>query len=461
MKSSLLNSLFDEEERRPLSISELNDQVKAELERRFSSVWIEGEIVNFKSAASGHWYFTLSDGDSQIRAACYVRNNMRIKFKPFDGLQVQVRGKITLYAPRGDYQILVESLQPVGEGALRVAYEQIKSKLESEGLFDAGHKRELPFLPRRVGVVSSPNGAAFHDILNVISRRTRSVTVTLIPTRVQGEFAGEEIAAAVQLANRHNRSADDNERLDVLIVGRGGGSAEDLWSFNEEIVARAIFDSEIPVISAVGHEIDFTIADLVADMRAPTPSAAAEIVAESEDSIAEFIIRCQKSFVRSLGFKVFSLGSRLQQVENSPGFVQFPRRISDLYSDVDEFQIRIGQGIDEVLTQKKQRLDLLRNRISPVRLAANISGQKTLLAVLSEKQTAAIRKRVKRKDEEMLISTARLESLSPLAVLSRGYSIAKSSGAILRNAASVKTGDNLEIVLSKGKIKAEVLETEN
>ncbi len=198
MKSSLLQSLFDEEERRPLSVSELNEQVRNAIERQFSSVWVEAEILNFVAANSGHWYFTLHDGDSQLKAACYVRNNSRIRFQPFDGLQVRVRGKLSVYQPRGEYQILVESLQPVGEGALRVAFEQIKLKLGKERLFDEEFKRELPLLPKRVGVVTSPNGAAFHDVLNVLSRRTKTVNITLIPTRVQGETAGGENEGAVK-----------------------------------------------------------------------------------------------------------------------------------------------------------------------------------------------------------------------------------------------------------------------
>jgi exodeoxyribonuclease VII large subunit len=237
---SLLQSLFDDEERRPLSVSELNAQVRGELERRFASVWVEGEVVNFVAAKSGHWYFTLHDGTSQLRAACYRGANYRIKFQPFDGLQVRVRGRLTLYEPRGEYQILVESLEPVGEGALRVAFEQIKSKLEAEGLFSPQLKRKLPLLPRRVGVVTSPNGAAYFDILHVLSRRTRSVHIVLIPTRVQGESAGEEIREAIRFANQYNKKAAKNERIDVLIVGRGGGSDEDLWDFNEERIARTI-----------------------------------------------------------------------------------------------------------------------------------------------------------------------------------------------------------------------------
>ena len=321
MKSPLLDSLFDEEERRPLTVSELNEQVKRALERGFSSVWLEGEIVNFIAANSGHWYFTLHDGFSQLKAACFIRNNMRIRFKPFDGLQVRVRGKLSVYQPKGEYQILVESLQPVGEGALKVAFEQIKNKLAKEGLFDEELKRPLPYFPKRVGVVTSPNGAAFHDILNVLGRRTKTVHITLIPTRVQGETAGEEIENAIKLANRLNKAAE--EKIDVLIVGRGGGSAEDLWAFNEERVARAIRNSEIPVISAVGHEIDYTIADFTADVRAATPSAAAEIVAENEENLENFILQRKQDLIQLINYKILQRQNHLQELIFASVFHEF------------------------------------------------------------------------------------------------------------------------------------------
>ncbi|MBC7901129.1 MAG: exodeoxyribonuclease VII large subunit, partial [Saprospiraceae bacterium] len=291
MPSELLQSLFDMEERRPLSVSELNAQVRSEIERRFASVWVEGEITNFMAARSGHWYFTLGDGSSQMKAACYKGSNYKIRFQPFDGLQVRVRGRLTLYEPRGEYQILVESLEPVGDGALKVAFEQIRGKLELEGLFDEALKRPMPPFPKRIGVVTSPTGAAFFDILHVLSRRARSASVILIPTRVQGETAGEEISRAIRYANEFNLTAELKDQIDVLIVGRGGGSSEDLWAFNEELVARTIRASGIPIISAVGHEIDFTMADFVADMRAATPSAAAEIVAQREEDIQNHLER--------------------------------------------------------------------------------------------------------------------------------------------------------------------------
>ncbi len=459
MKSKLLESLFDDQERRPLTVSELNEEVKGVLERGFASVWIEAEIVNFVAANSGHWYFTLHDGFSQLKAACYIRNNMRIRFQPFDGLQVRVRGKLSVYQPKGEYQMLVESLEPVGEGALKVAFEQIKAKLKKEGLFDEDLKRDLPFFPRRVGVITSPNGAAFHDILNVLSRRTRTVHVTLIPTRVQGESAGEEIERAIKLANKYNRNS--GEKIDVLIVGRGGGSSEDLWAFNEERVARAIRNSEIPIISAVGHEIDFTIADFVADRRAPTPSAAAEIVAESEDQIEAFIEQKTEDLFQLINYKLLVSRSDLQELALSPVFVEFPQKIKDWQYAVEDFSEKLNDILAEKLKSKEKQLDILTNRLSPIKLAARLSENKIRLALLEQKQTAAIKKIIDSKDEKLKISMASLDALSPLSVLKRGFSIVETeNGEILRDTEKVKVNDNVKIRLAKGEILAKVLSSD-
>ena len=462
MKSSLLNALFDDETRRPLTVSELNEQVKGELERRFASVWVEGEITNFLAANSGHWYFSLHDGDSQLKAACYVRNNLRIRFQPFDGLQVRVRGKLSLYAPRGEYQILVESLQPVGEGALKVAFEQIKLKLAKERLFDEKFKRPLPFFPKRVGVVTSPNGAAFHDILNVLSRRTRSVNITLIPTLVQGEFAGEKITEAIEAANKFNKIAPDAEKFDVLIVGRGGGSSEDLWAFNEERVARAIFASDIPVISAVGHETDFTIADFVADYRAPTPSAAAEIVAESEDRIEAFIYQRKQDLFQLISYKLLASRADFQELALSPVFSEFPQKIKDWRYEIEDFDEQMIDALREKLKTNEKTLQNLANRLSPIKLASKLNEKKTRLAVLTQKQVSAIKNIIDTKDEKLKIKMASLDALSPLSVLGRGFSIVKNEkGRILRESNQTKIGEEVEVLMSKGKIKSKVLSVEN
>lgn len=455
MKSSLLQSLFDDEERRPMTVSELNEQVKFALEKSFASVWIEAEIVNFVVAHSGHWYFTLHDGDSQLKAACYVRNNLRIRFQPFDGLQVRVRGKVSVYQPKGEYQILVESLEPVGEGALKVAFEQIKLKLQREGLFDEELKRDLPFFPKRVGVVTSPNGAAFHDVLNVLARRTKTVDVCLIPTRVQGEFAGEEITSAIELANKYNRTA--TEKIDVLIVGRGGGSAEDLWAFNEERVARAIRNSKIPIISAVGHEIDFTIADFVADRRAPTPSAAAEIVAESEDAIANFLAKRRQDLFQIMNYKILASRSEFQTLALASVFTEFPRRVKDWRYEIEDSIEAMSSALSENLSAKNKSLQTIINRLSPIKLASKLNDKKTRLALLNQKNITAIKNKIDAKDERLKIKMAQLDALSPLSVLNRGFSIAENeTGEILRDANDVETNDKVKIRLARGTIEARV-----
>src|ERR1051325_4207024 len=273
MSEPLFASLFDETERRPLTVSELTESVRKTIESRFNAVWVEGEISNFKAHSSGHWYFTIKDESAQLRAQCFRSANSRIRFRPKDGLHVRARGRLTVYEARGEYELIVEALDPVGAGALQVAFEQLRDRLRSEGLFANELKRPLPVFPGRVGVVTSRTGAAIRDILNVIARRTRTVHVLFSPARVQGDGAGSDIARAIKLLNDYHRRAladkRDRDLIDVLIVARGGGSTEDLWAFNTEEVARAIRASTIPVISAVGHETDFTIADFVADHRAP------------------------------------------------------------------------------------------------------------------------------------------------------------------------------------------------
>jgi exodeoxyribonuclease VII large subunit len=461
MSPSLLQSLFDDEERRPMTVSELNAQVRSEIERRFASVWVEGEITNFMEARSGHWYFTLSDGVSQLKAALYRGQNYRIRFKPFDGLQVRVRGRLTLYEPRGEYQILVESLEPVGEGALRVAYEQIKAKLEGEGLFDAALKRPLPPFPRKVGVVTSPTGAAFFDILHVLSRRARSVNVILIPTLVQGETAGDGIHAAIRLANEFNDAAGVGEKIDVLIVGRGGGAAEDLWAFNEEHVARAIRASEIPVISAVGHEIDFTIADLIADLRAPTPSAAAEIVAQREEDILGHLQRRTNDLSQLMSFKLLESQNELQSLAMSPVFVEFPNQVRELRTLVEDLRGRSSSAVLERLSVLDSRLANVSGRLSPVKLAAKVGANVSRLAVLEQRHAAAGNEIAAGRIEELNVAMAKLDALSPLAVLNRGFSITENDrGEILRDTGQVKAGEKLKIRLARGKLEAEVLSTE-
>ncbi|MEP7214553.1 MAG: exodeoxyribonuclease VII large subunit [Acidobacteriota bacterium] len=458
-KTSLLQSLFDVEEvRKPLSVSELNAQVRLHLEREFASVWVEGEIVNFAAARSGHWYFNLNDGSSQLRAACYKGSNYRIRFKPFDGLQVRVRGRLTLYEPRGEYQILVDSLEPVGEGALRVAFEQIKAKLEAEGLFDEAVKRPMPAFPRRVGIVTSPTGAALFDILHVLSRRARSVSVVLIPSRVQGETAGEEIVNAVRTANEMNLTLSPDQRIDVLIVGRGGGSSEDLWAFNEEIVARAIRGSEIPVISAVGHEIDFTIADFAADLRAATPSAAAEIVAQREDDVLAYLASRESDLFQLANYALLKSVNKFQTAAMSPVFATFPASVTDRSAAISVLAERGERAFTSRVEALDQKLRSIISQLSPLSLASKVGAANTSLAVLQQRSVAASEALLNGKLKSLKICMAKLDALSPLSVLKRGFSITETSyGEIVRRSEQVAVDDELDVRLGEGRLKTKVL----
>ncbi|HKP82283.1 MAG TPA: exodeoxyribonuclease VII large subunit [Pyrinomonadaceae bacterium] len=412
----LFNALFDETERKPLTVSQLTNSVRIALESRFASVWVEGEISNFKDHSSGHWYFTLKDEHAQLRAKCFRSTNIRIRFRPANGLKVRARGKLSVYAPRGEYELVVDALDPVGAGALRIAFEQLRDRLQAEGLFAKELKRPLPVFPRRVGIVTSPTGAAIRDILNVISRRTRTVHVLFSPARVQGDLAGPDIARAIGFINQYHEHALREGRVadavDVLIVGRGGGSTEDLWAFNTEEVARAIRKSVIPVISAVGHETDFTIADFAADHRAATPSAAAEIVAAREDQICTALDHLGRQLVRLTKFQVVNLRARVQE-----------------------------QALSQAFNEVKSQLNNARARFD----AASSSCD------------AAMEFKLQQGRERLALAAASLDALSPLGVLQRGYAIAQdASGRLLRDAATVAEGDAVSVRLAKGKLNARV-----
>lgn len=436
MNDSLFQFLLDQSEARPLTVTELNAEVRGTLERGFSNVWVEGEVVGFVRAASGHWYFNLNDGDSQIRCVCWKGTNYRIRFKPQDGLTVRVRGRITLYEVRGEIQLSVDSLEPSGEGALAAAYEQIKARLDREGLFADELKRPLPFLPRRVAVVTSRTGAAFHDIYSVLTRRSKSVSLLLAPALVQGEGAADSIRRALTAVNKYSRSAD--EQIDVVIVGRGGGSAEDLWAFNDEALARAIRSSEIPVISAVGHEIDWTIADLVADRRAATPSAAAEIVAGREEDILADLGRVESTLKGMVDYVVLTARTDLRDLSSAlaTNFGSTFRNASAKFSDISR-------------------------RLHPAELDSRASALANRLSILDQRRISAIDSTVRGRQEKLGLMAAQLGALSPLGVLSRGYSITETvEGRILRESSAVTPGDTLKIRLERGKLEVEVLKVD-
>jgi exodeoxyribonuclease VII large subunit len=438
LNEDLFQFLFGDAPTEPQTVTELTAEIRNTLESGFRNVWVEGEVVGFVAAASGHWYFTLNDGTSRLKCVCYSRQNFRIRFKPKNGLTVRLRGSVSFYQPNGELQLVVESLEPFGEGALAAAYEQIRGKLEGEGLFAEELKRPIPFFPRRVAVVTSRKGAAYHDIHTVLTRRAKTVSILLVPALVQGEGAADSIRRAIEALNAYCEEADDCDRIDVVIVGRGGGSAEDLWAFNDEALARAIRASKVPVISAVGHEIDWTISDFVADLRAATPSAAAEMVAGREEDIL--------ATLESLDAHM------LNEIEH---------RLSAAASDLDSFGHRLAAGLNDGLSSARERIAAATGRLSPAALQARVSMLASSVSLLRQRCESGVRQIQCDKGEKLAVETAKLDALSPLAVMTRGYSITRTeAGEIVRDAGQVRRGDKLKISLQRGKLVAEVLAAE-
>ena len=461
MSQPLFASLFDEVERRPLTVSELTESVRKAIEARFQSVWVEGEISNFKAHSSGHWYFTIKDEGAQLRAKCFRSANSRIRFRPKDGLHVRARGRLTVYEARGEYELIVEALDPVGAGALQIAFEQLRDRLQAEGLFAAELKRPLPLFPGRVGVVTSRTGAAIRDILNVISRRTRTVHVLFSPARVQGDGAGSDIARAIRLLNDHHERARDEGRpadlVDVLIVGRGGGSTEDLWAFNTEEVARAIRSSAIPVISAVGHETDFTIADFVADKRAATPSAAAELVAAREDEICNTLAQTGQTLSRLMRYKIVSARTRVQQQALSQAFDQVRGRLRGAATSTNSAQHRLQILMSQAVRSAHLRAEALSGSLAPAQLRARFNEARVRFESAQAGCNIEIEKQMEEAKNRLALAAASLDALSPLAVLQRGFSIAQTAdGRLLRDAAQVAIGDRLKLRLARGRIDTRV-----
>jgi exodeoxyribonuclease VII large subunit len=461
MSQPLFASLFDETERRPLTVSELTESVRKAIEARFSSVWVEGEISNFKAHSSGHWYFTIKDEGAQLRAKCFRSANSRIRFRPKDGLHVRARGRLTVYEARGEYELIVEALDPVGAGALQIAFEQLRDRLQAEGLFATELKRPLPVFPGRVGVVTSPTGAAIRDILNVISRRTRTVHVLFSPARVQGDGAGSDIARAIKLINDYHQRAlshgRDQDLVDVLIVGRGGGSTEDLWAFNQEEVARAIRASAIPVISAVGHETDFTIADFVADRRAPTPSAAAELVAAREDQICATLAQMGESLSRLMRYKIVTARTLVQEQALSQAFDEVRRRLRNAAAVTNSANHRLEILITQAMRAARLRHDALSGSLAPAQLRARFGEAVVRFDSAYTSCTTAIEQQLEEAKNRLGLAAASLDALSPLAVLQRGYAISqREDGRLLRDAREVILGDSIKVRLARGRLGARV-----
>lgn len=442
MLSSQTTSIF--------TVSRLNQTVRLLLEQEMGQVWISGEISNFTQPSSGHWYFTLKDDTAQVRCAMFRNSNRRVTFRPQHGQQVLVRANITLYEPRGDYQIIVESMQPAGEGLLQQKYEQLKAKLQAEGLFDQQFKKTLPSPAHCVGVITSKTGAALHDILHVLKRRDPSLPVIIYPTAVQGDDAPGQIVRAIALANARGE-------CDVLIVGRGGGSLEDLWSFNDERVARAIFASRIPVVSAVGHETDVTIADFVGDLRAPTPSAAAEIVSRNQLELLRQIQQGQQRLEMAMDYYLANrtrrftlLNHRLQQ--------QHPQlRLARQQTVLERLRQRMNAALENKIKQANQRQQRMLQRLNQQTPQPRIHRAQTRIQQLEYRLAENIRARISQQRERFGNAVTHLEAVSPLATLARGYSVSTlPNGKVVKQTKQVKAGDVLTTRLSDGWVESEV-----
>jgi len=430
-------------ERRILTVTQLTGLVRGVLEENFDHVWVEGEISNLSQPQSGYLYFTLKDPGAQLRAVMFRMAVRSLKFAPKNGMRVLARGRITVYEARGEYQLVVEYLEPQGLGALQMAFIQLKERLAKEGLFEEKRKKEIPALPQRIGVVTSPTGAAIRDILTVLSRRYSNVELLIVPVRVQGEGAAQEIAGAIDDLNRYGR-------VDVMIVGRGGGSLEDLWAFNEEVVARAISRSAIPVISAVGHETDFSIADFVADLRAPTPSAAAELVVRSKTALTAEVSSLSHRMMMAMERRLETARGRVAGLSRA---VQEPSRVLGTLSQrLDDLSERLERQTRHRLTREGSRVESLSCRLEVQNPAMQIKKVQEQVQALSLRSRHAMERRLVSARESLNFAGATLNAVSPLATLSRGYSIARKLPRleVVRDSSQIAPGDRLELTFSKG-----------
>ncbi len=433
------------------TVTGLNRAVQGLLEGTFPLIRVEGELSGVARPASGHVYFTLKDPNAQVRCALFRQRARNLRFRPADGMQVLVRARVGLYAPRGEYQLIVEHMEEAGDGALRRAFEALRNRLEAEGLFDPATKKPLPRFPRRLGVITSPTGAAIRDILSVLRRRFPGLPVLVYPVPVQGEAAAPAIARALNTASRRGD-------CDVLILARGGGSLEDLWAFNEEAVARALHDCRIPVISGVGHEVDVTIADLAADVRAATPSAAAELVSPPREELLRHLEGRIRLLHERLGRRLRDQAQAVRTLERRLRQQHPERRLRDQNQRVDELEHRLLQAMDHGLRHRDARLARITDRLghrSPARSLERLTSRRDQLALRLQ---SALRHRLDRLDSRLSATARALHSVSPLATLGRGYSILIDvRGQVIRDAAQVAVKDRVEARLGKGKLTCRVL----
>jgi exodeoxyribonuclease VII large subunit len=441
-------------ERRIYKVSELSRRIRERLEAEFGDLWVEGEISNFRRAPSGHLYFTMKDATAQLRCICLRQQARYMKFQPEDGLQVTARGRVSVYEPRGEYQLYVEFLEPQGVGALQLAFEQLKQRLAAEGLFDAARKKPLPRLPRRIGIITSPRGAVIQDMIRILERRHKNLHLVIYPVRVQGEGAAEEIVEALRFF--HHRPPR-GVPVDVLIVARGGGSLEDLWAFNEEKLARAIAASRIPVISAVGHETDFTIADFVADLRAPTPSAAAELVIETEQQLEQQIAGFDEALRGLVRYHLLRRRQELTEWMAHRGFQTLRSVVAQMAQRSDEAGARLAEAARQRARNARRRWEAPYAFL----LHFDLHGRQERARLHWNRETTALGHRMhlalmgKRARMEPL--AAELEHLSPRRILERGYAIIfDNSGKVVKEASQVSPGEAITAQLARGRLRAQV-----
>ena len=433
------------------SVSSLNRAAKSMLETGLGVIWLSGEISNLTIAVSGHWYFTLKDNSAQIRCAMFKGNNHRTGFTPKHGQQVLVRGKLSLYEARGDYQLIVESMAPEGDGLLKQQFEELKFKLAAEGLFSESHKKPLPQLIQRIGIITSSTGAAVHDILSILKRRDPRLQVIIYPSLVQGAGSAASVAAQIQLANARNE-------CDLLIVGRGGGSLEDLWCFNEAVVAYAIYNSQLPVISAVGHEIDVTIADFVADVRAATPSAAAELVSQNKAFHQTQLDTLTKRIKRAILSQLQLQSHRHALIKEKLLNLHPKHKLQQQTLQLDELSLRLHHALQSTINAKKQQTQILHSALFRHSPEHFISAQQQQQKQLLHRLTHAAQANLNKQNSLLQNRITQLNAVSPLATLARGYAIVKDSkGQVTTDPATLNPGDQIDIRLHKGEFKAQVL----
>lgn len=433
-----------------LTISQLTRQVKDAIESGIGHVWVSGEVSNWRVSPAGHAYFTLKDENSQIEAVMFRGRLMKLRFGPENGLEVIVSGLVTVYEKRGNYQIVCDEMHPKGVGALQLAFEKLKKKLEEEGLFDPEHKKPLPLLPRRIGIVTSPAGAAIRDILHVINRRFANVHVLLYPARVQGEEAAEEIVEGIRVL--------DGMGVDVMIVGRGGGSLEDLWPFNEEIVVRAIHAAETPVISAVGHEVDVTLADFVADVRAPTPSAAAELVVRERQALLDNVRRLSRRLATAAAHCVGRVRNRLTLAQSSFAFRRSEELLRQHRQQLDDLRMQLDTLMTGRVDEARSRLDRARHALALLSPAAHLRRTRDRLTALRQRFSRTGAAAVERLRGRFRPLLAQLDALSPLAVLARGYALARKlpGRELIRDSGQIAPNDQIHLRFGTGSATATV-----